>query len=42
MVEQKWRTQKRDEFQKQAYDQLRAKYDVVVTSGESPKEGPAP
>jgi len=40
-VEQKWRTQKRDEFQTQAYDQLRAKYDVVVLSGSSPKDGPA-
>jgi hypothetical protein len=30
-VEQKWRTQKRDDFQKQEYDRLRAKYDVVVT-----------
>jgi hypothetical protein len=41
-VEQKWRTQKRDEFQKQAYDRLRAKYDVIVPSDDSPKEGPAP
>jgi parvulin-like peptidyl-prolyl isomerase len=29
-VEQKWRTQRRDDFQKQEYDRLRAKYDVVV------------
>jgi hypothetical protein len=38
-VEQKWRTQKRDDFQKQAYDQLRGKYDVVLPSSESSKEG---
>ena len=29
-VAQKWRTEKRDEFQAQAYDQLLAKYDVVL------------
>ena len=38
-VEQKWRTQKRRDFQTQAYDQLRAKYDVVLPSGGSLKEG---
>ena len=32
-VEQKWRTQKRDEFQGQAYDQLLAKYEIVLPSG---------
>ena len=41
-VEQKWRTQKRDEFQKRAYEQLRAKYDVVMPSGEPPKERSVP
>jgi hypothetical protein len=32
-VEQKWRTQKRHEFQGQAYDQLLAKYEIVLPSG---------
>jgi hypothetical protein len=32
-AEQKWRTQKRDEFQGQAYDQLLAKYEIVLPSG---------
>jgi hypothetical protein len=32
-VEHKWRTQKRDEFQGQAYDQLLAKYEIVLPSG---------
>jgi hypothetical protein len=32
-VEGKWRTQRRDEFQDQAYDQLLAKYDIVLPSG---------
>jgi hypothetical protein len=32
-VEEKWRTQKRDEFQDQAYDQLLAKYEIVLPSG---------
>ena len=41
-VEQKWRTQKRDEFQKQAFDQLLAKYEVILPAEESPKEGSAP
>jgi PPIC-type PPIASE domain len=31
-VEQKWRTKKRNEFQAHAYDQLRAKYEVVMPS----------
>jgi parvulin-like peptidyl-prolyl cis-trans isomerase-like protein len=38
-VEQKLRTQKRDEFQGQAYDQLLAKYEIVLPSG---KVEPAP
>ena len=38
-VEQKWRTQKRDEFQKQAYDQLLAKYDVILPSERVPERG---
>jgi hypothetical protein len=33
-VEQKWRTQKRDDFQEQEYNRLRAKYDVVVPLGD--------
>ena len=41
-VEQKWRTRKRDEFQKQAYDKMRAKYEVVIPSGQSLEERPAP
>jgi parvulin-like peptidyl-prolyl isomerase len=32
-VEQKWRTQKRGDFQEQEYERLRAKYDVVVPLG---------
>jgi hypothetical protein len=32
-VEQKWRTEKRDEFQEQAYDDLRAKYEVILPTG---------
>jgi hypothetical protein len=34
-VEQKWRDAKRDAFQKQAYDALRAKYDVVLPPAET-------
>jgi hypothetical protein len=41
-VEQKWQTQKRDEFQRQAYDHLRARFDVVLPSDKSPKEGSTP
>lgn len=41
-VEQKWRTQKRDEFQKRAFDQLLAKYEVILPAEESPKEGSGP
>jgi hypothetical protein len=43
-VEQEWRTQKRDEFQEQTYDQLRAKYEVMLPSVKaiSPEPKPAP
>jgi PPIC-type PPIASE domain len=43
-VEQKWRTEKRDEFQEQTYDQLLAKYEVILPSGKagSPKSEAAP
>lgn len=34
-VEQKWRTHKRDEFQEQAYDDLLAKYEVVLPDAPS-------
>jgi len=34
-VEQKWRAQKRDEFQKQAYDQLLAKYEVILSAAKA-------
>jgi len=34
-VEQKWRTEKRDNFQEQAYDQLLAKYEVILPSGKA-------
>jgi hypothetical protein len=34
-VEQKWRTQKRDEFQAQAYDQLLAEYEVILPQGKA-------
>jgi PPIC-type PPIASE domain len=36
-VKQKWRTQKRDEFQKRAFDQLLAKYEVILPFEESQK-----
>ena len=36
-VEQKWRTQKRDEFQKRAFDQLLAKYEVILPVEKSQK-----
>jgi hypothetical protein len=38
-VEQEWRTQKRDEFEQQAYDDLRAKYEVILPSGETVPPG---
>ena len=41
-VEQKWRDQKRRDFQTKAYDQLRAKYDVELPFDPSPKEESAP
>ncbi len=43
-VEQKWRTEKRDEFRDQAYDQLLAKYEVILPSGKavSPESEAAP
>jgi len=43
-VEQRWRTEKRDDFQEQAYDDLRAKYDVILPSRKavSPKSETAP
>jgi len=43
-VEQKWRTEKRDEFQDQAYYQLLAKYEVILPSGQavSPESEAAP
>jgi hypothetical protein len=34
-VEQNWRTEKRNEFQEQAYDDLLAKYEVVLPSGKT-------
>jgi hypothetical protein len=34
-VAQEWRTEKRDEFQEQAYDDLLAKYEVVLPSGKT-------
>jgi hypothetical protein len=44
VVAQKWRTEKRDAFQAQAYDQLLAKYDVVLpepqTDAPEPKAAP--
>jgi parvulin-like peptidyl-prolyl isomerase len=44
VVLQKWRTEMRDEFQDQAYDQLLAKYEIVlpVSEGGAPKVEPAP
>ena len=44
-VEQKWRTQKRDEFQEAEFKRLRAKYDVVLPSlepGSPQKSGSGP
>jgi hypothetical protein len=41
-VEQKWRTEKRDEFQSQAYDQLLAKYDVVLPAAKATPPEPEP
>ncbi len=43
-VAQKWRAEKRDEFQAQAYDQLLAKYDVVLPNpeAEAPEPGAGP
>jgi hypothetical protein len=32
-VEQEWRTQEREKFQQQAYDQLLAKYEVILPGG---------
>jgi hypothetical protein len=34
-VAQKWRTEKRHEFQEQAYDDLLAKYEVILPSGKT-------
>jgi PPIC-type PPIASE domain len=34
-VEQEWRTQEREKFQEQAYDDLLAKYEVVLPSGKT-------
>jgi len=39
-VEQKWRTEKRDEFQAQAYDQLLAEYEVVLPTAEAASPEP--
>ncbi|HUW74175.1 MAG TPA: peptidylprolyl isomerase [Methyloceanibacter sp.] len=39
-VAQKWRTEKRDDFQAQAYDQLLAKYDVVLPAVEDAPRQP--
>ncbi|MEZ5873278.1 MAG: peptidylprolyl isomerase [Hyphomicrobiales bacterium] len=43
-VLQTWRTEKRDEFQDQAYDQLLAKYEIVLPANEggAPSAEPAP
>jgi len=41
-VEQKWRTQKRDEFQEQAYDQLLAEYEVVLPAAKAASPEPEP
>ena len=41
-LEQKWRTQKREEFQQGEYDRLRTKYDVVLPfGGVAPPSGSA-
>ena len=34
-VEQKWRTQERDQFQQDEYDRLRANYEVVAPLNET-------
>jgi hypothetical protein len=39
-VAQKWRTEKRDVFQVQTYDQLLARYDVVLPDALEPKAAP--
>ncbi|HUU26069.1 MAG TPA: peptidyl-prolyl cis-trans isomerase [Methyloceanibacter sp.] len=41
-VAQKWRTEKRDDFQTQAYDQLLAKYDVVLPAVGDASRQPEP
>ncbi len=43
-VEQEWRTQEREKFQEQAYDDLLTKYEVILPSGEtvSPESETAP
>jgi PPIC-type PPIASE domain len=39
-VEQEWRTQKRDKFQDQAYDQLLANYEVVLPAAKAASSEP--
>jgi hypothetical protein len=41
-VERKWRTEQRDEFQEQAYDQLLAKYEVVLPTAKATSPEPEP
>jgi hypothetical protein len=43
-VEQEWRTQEREKFQQQAYDQLLAKYKVILPTGKPalPESGVTP
>jgi hypothetical protein len=41
-VAQKWRTQKREEFQRKAYEELRSRYEVVLPAAkETPAQGEA-
>jgi hypothetical protein len=39
-VEQEWRTQEREKFQEQAYDDLLAKYEVILPSGKTVRPEP--
>ena len=41
-VEQKWRAEKRDEFQAEAYDQLLARYDVILPAAKAEPPAPEP
>jgi hypothetical protein len=43
-VEEEWRTQEREKFQQQAYDQLLGKYEVILPTGKPavPESGAAP